>query len=97
MPRFFISAGECAYLSIGKFCAPSDFPYGFSGQVLEELRTKMHPSPFHMSWVDATCHSEFAMSFEVSQDRVSKPHDLKEQGLLAWILRSSCSRSWHLA
>lgn len=57
----------------------------------------MHPSPFHMSWVDATCHSEFAMSFEVSQDRVSKPHDLKEQGLSAWILRSICSRLWHLA
>lgn len=48
----------------------------FLGQVLEELRTKMHPSPFHISWVDAVCHSEFAMSFEVSQDRVRRVQGL---------------------
>mmetsp|Transcript_16509 Transcript_16509/g.40319 ORF Transcript_16509/g.40319 Transcript_16509/m.40319 type:complete len:688 (-) Transcript_16509:96-2159(-) len=39
-------------------------------KVLETLRTKMHPSPFHMSWVDAVCHPDFAMSFDVSSDKL---------------------------
>jgi len=39
-------------------------------KTLEDLRKKKHPSPFRYAWVDAVCHPEFAMSFDISSDKV---------------------------
>lgn len=39
-------------------------------KMLEEVRTKIHPSPFHISWVDAVCHSQFAAGFDVTSDKI---------------------------
>ncbi|EKX38962.1 hypothetical protein GUITHDRAFT_165054 [Guillardia theta CCMP2712] len=39
-------------------------------KMLEELRAKKHPSPFHFSWIDATCHYDFASKLDVDGNKV---------------------------
>jgi len=39
-------------------------------KVMEDVRAKMGPSPIHFSWVDATCHAEFANSLDATPDKL---------------------------
>jgi len=39
-------------------------------KMLEDLRAKKHPSPFHFSWIDASCHYEFASKLDVDGNKV---------------------------
>jgi hypothetical protein len=39
-------------------------------KMIETLRTKKHPSPYHYSWVDALCHPEFSSSFDITSDKL---------------------------
>ena len=39
-------------------------------KMIEALRTKKHPSPYHFSWVDALCHPEFSSAFDITSDKL---------------------------
>jgi len=39
-------------------------------KVLEELRKAKHPSPYHFSWVDASCHLELMKSLDIDMTKV---------------------------
>jgi len=39
-------------------------------KALEELRKAKHPSPYHFSWVDASCHLELMQSLDIDNTKV---------------------------
>ena len=39
-------------------------------KVLEDLRKAKHPSPYHFSWVDASCHLDFMQSLDMDMTKV---------------------------
>jgi len=39
-------------------------------KILEELRKSKHPSPYHFSWVDASCHLEMMESLDIDNTKV---------------------------
>eukprot|EP00287_Rhodomonas_sp_CCMP768_P014512 CAMPEP_0196760428 /NCGR_PEP_ID=MMETSP1091-20130531/105208_1 /TAXON_ID=302021 /ORGANISM="Rhodomonas sp., Strain CCMP768" /LENGTH=719 /DNA_ID=CAMNT_0042109313 /DNA_START=21 /DNA_END=2181 /DNA_ORIENTATION=+ len=38
-------------------------------KIMEDVRKRLATSPFHFSWVDATCHADFANSIDATPDK----------------------------
>ena len=39
-------------------------------KLIEAIRLKKHPSPYHFAWVDSLCHSSFSSSFDITSDKL---------------------------